>query len=209
MSTRWSGTDAPRGDEYDARWTQLAAAWKSVHGEADLVEALLQEHGGRRVLDAGCGTGRVAIELAARGYEAVGIDVDPGMLGAARAKDPDLAWIDADLAHLDAVADLPGVAGGAGFDLVVMAGNVMIFVDPGTEARVLAGLHAQTVPGGLLVAGFQVRPDRLALAEYDRLAAGAGFALLDRWATWDRDPYSGGDYAVSVHRALPEAVPAV
>ena len=130
-------------------------------------------------------------------------------LNTALAKAPDLAWIDADLAHLDAVADLPGVAGGAGFDLVVMAGNVMIFVDPGTEARVLAGLHAQTVPGGLLVAGFQVRSDRLALAEYDRLAAGAGFALLDRWATWDRDPYSGGDYAVSVHRALPEAVPAV
>lgn len=209
MSTRWSGTDAPRGDEYDARWAKLAAAGKSVHGEADLVEALLQEHGGRRVLDAGCGTGRVAIELAARGYEAVGVDVDPGMLGTARAKAPDLVWVDADLARLDAVTDLPAAARGAGFDLVVMAGNVMIFVDPGTEGRVLAGLHAQTAPGGLLVAGFQVRADRLALAEYDRLAAAAGFTLLDRFATWDREPYAGGDYAVSVHRALPDVTSVV
>ena len=81
-----------------------------------------------------------------------------------------------------------------------MAGNVMIFVDPGSEGRVLDGLGAQLVPGGLLVAGFQVRVDRVSLDEYDRLAAAAGFALVGRWATWDRAPFVGGDYAVSVHR---------
>lgn len=199
MSTRWSGTDAPRGDDYDANWARLAAAGQSVHGEADLVEALLREHGGRRVLDAGCGTGRVAIELAARGYDVVGVDVDGGMLGTARAKAPDLVWIEADLAHLDAQ---PELVGDPGFDLVVLAGNVMIFVAPGTEGTVLAGLRARTVAGGLLVAGFQVRSDRLALADYDRLATAAGFSLVTRWATWDREPYAGGDYAVSVHRTL-------
>ena len=201
MSTRWTGTDAPRGDDYDARWARLAAAGESVHGEADLVHALLREHGGRRVLDAGCGTGRVAIELAARGFEVVGIDLDPGMLSTARAKAPDLVWIEADLAHLDEVAELPAGAADAGFDVVVMAGNVMIFVDPGTEGAVLGGLGARMVAGGLLVAGFQVRADRLTLEEYDRLAAAAGFAPVARWATWSRDPFTGGDYAVSVHRA--------
>src|SRR5918997_5184872 len=59
VSTRWNDADAPRGDEYDARWSQLAAAGQNVHGEADLVEELLRETGGTRVLDAGCGTGRV------------------------------------------------------------------------------------------------------------------------------------------------------
>lgn len=201
MTTRWTGTDVPRGGDYDARWAKLAAAGESVHGEADLVDALLREVQGRRVLDAGCGTGRVAIELAARGYDVVGVDVDPGMLGTARAKAPALPWCEADLAHLDEVPALPGAAAGAGFDLVVMAGNVMIFVAPGTEGAVLTALRAQLLPGGLLVAGFQVRPDRLSLGEYDSLAAVAGFALVDRWATWDRQPFTEGDYAVSVHRA--------
>ncbi|HEX7827307.1 MAG TPA: SAM-dependent methyltransferase, partial [Mycobacterium sp.] len=60
MTTRWQDTDAPRGDDYDARWRSLAATGQNVHGEADLVESLLRESGGTRVLDAGCGTGRVA-----------------------------------------------------------------------------------------------------------------------------------------------------
>lgn len=207
MSTRWTGTDAPRGDDYDARWARLAAAGESIHGEADLVEALLREHGGRRVLDAGCGTGRVAIELAARGYEVVGVDLDAGMLAAARAKAPHLVWVAADLARLDDGAAPVTTVGAAGFDLVVMAGNVMIFVAPGTEGVVLGHARRRLVDGGLLVAGFQVREDRLALAEYDRLAAAAGFVPVARWATWDREPFAGGDYAVSVHRAEPGAGP--
>ena len=191
--TRWQGTDAPRGDDYDARWKRLAAAGQSIHGEADLVEALLRESGGTRVLDAGCGTGRVAIELAARGFETVGVDVDGRMLATARSKAPGLTWLEADLADIGAHLDVD-------FDLVVLAGNVMIFLDPGSEGRVLHAVGARLISGGLLVAGFQLRGDRVPLAEYDRLAAGAGFEPVARWATWDREPFTGGDYAVSVHR---------
>ncbi|MFM8303062.1 MAG: class I SAM-dependent methyltransferase [Actinomycetota bacterium] len=206
MSTRWSGTEAPRGDDYDARWAARAAAGESVHGEADFVEALLAEHGGRRVLDAGCGTGRVAIELAARGFEVVGVDLDPGMLGTARAKAPALRWVEADLARIAGSVGPSGAAGEAEFDLVVLAGNVMIFVAPGTEGAVVRAMRSLLVDGGLLVAGFQLRPDRVALADYDRWAAEAGLVPVARWATWDREPFTGGDYAVSVHRA--EAGPA-
>jgi SAM-dependent methyltransferase len=194
MPTRWQRqSDVPRGDDYDARWKRLAEAGHGIHGEADLVDSLLRERGGRRVLDAGCGTGRVAIELAARGYDVVGVDLDPGMLAAARAKAPDLTWIEADLAAFDT---------GGRFDAVVLAGNVMIFVHPGTEGRVLQVLSEQLVPGGLVVAGFQLRGDRLSLGEYDRLAAEAGLELEVRWATWEREPFTGGDYAVSVHRRV-------
>lgn len=212
MSTRWSGTSQPRGDAYDERWRRLEASGASVHGEADLVDELLRSHGGRRVLDAGCGTGRVAIELAARGYDVVGVDLDPDMLAAARVKAPALTWVEADLARLTEVADLGGgaglgVRGGPGdareaFDLAVMAGNVMIFVEPGSEAAVLTALRAHLVDGGLLVAGFSLDRERLPLAEYDQLAAAAGFEPVDRWATWERGPFTHGDYAVSVHRAL-------
>ncbi|MEW6474204.1 MAG: class I SAM-dependent methyltransferase [Actinomycetota bacterium] len=160
-----------------------------MHGEATFVEAL----GVRSVLDAGCGTGRVAIELARRGLDVVGVDADPGMLSAARAKAPELDWVLADLT----VLDLPERR----FDAAVMAGNVMIFVVPGTEGAVLERLAAHLRPGGLVVAGFQLVPGGLTLARYDELAGAAGLTLVERFATWDRHPWSpGGDYAVSVHR---------
>ncbi|HNA50886.1 MAG TPA: CheR family methyltransferase, partial [Mycobacterium sp.] len=86
------------------------------------------------------------------------------------------------------------------FDLILLAGNVMIFLEPGSEARVLTALADRLSPDGLLVAGFSIRPRRLSLERYDELAAGAGLVPVARWATWDREPFAGGDYAVSVHR---------
>lgn len=195
MSMLWQSTDSARGDEYDARWVALSESGENIHGEADLVESLLTETGGRTVLDAGCGTGRVAIELARRGFIVTGVDADPEMLDTARAKAPELCWHEADLADETAAA-LP-----EDVDAVLLAGNVMIFLDPGTEARVLANLTACLRPGGLLVAGFAIRPDRLPLAGYDELAAATGLAPVARWATWDRQPFEDGDYAVTVHRA--------
>ena len=194
MSNRWRDSDVPRGQDYDARWECLAASGASVHGEADLLESLLRESGGNHVLDAGCGTGRVAIELATRGFSVVGIDADPAMLHAARSKAPALRWIEADL--VDAGAHLDDR-----FDLIALPGNVMIFLQRGTEQRVVDELTALLVPGGLLVAGFQLQTGRLTVERYDEIAATAGLRLVERFATWDREPFRGGDYAVSVHRA--------
>jgi SAM-dependent methyltransferase len=194
VSTRWQRTDAPRGDDYDARWATMAAQGQNPHGEADLIETLLRDNGGSHVLDAGCGTGRVAIELAGRGIRVVGVDADAGMLRTARAKAPDLTWIEADLAAIDGKLD------GAAFDLIALAGNVMIYLEPGTEGRVLDGLAGHLADGGLLVAGFSLRPDRLTLPAYHALAEAAGLHLVAHWSTWDRQPFDDGDYAVSVHR---------
>lgn len=193
VSTRWQDTDAPRGDDYDQRWARLAESGASIHGEADLVDGLLAQTGGHRVLDAGCGTGRVAVELARRGRFVVGVDADPDMLSAARAKAADLEWIQADLAELDDHRR-------ESFDLVLLAGNVMIFLTPGSEERVVRQMVDRLAPGGLLVTGFSLRPGRLTLDEYDHFAARAGATAAARWATWDREPYDRGDYAVSVHR---------
>jgi SAM-dependent methyltransferase len=164
-----------------------------MHGEATFVEAL----GVRSVLDAGCGTGRVAIELARRGFDVVGLDADPGMLSAARAKAPELEWVLGDLSDFE----LSEGGGRRRFDAAVMAGNVMIFVVAGTEGAVVEHLALHLRPGGLLVAGFQLIPGRLSLDHYDELAAASGLTLAERFATWERRPWSpGGDYAVSVHR---------
>jgi SAM-dependent methyltransferase len=184
--SQWQPSDAAR-QSYDDTWARLAAEGGNPHGEADFVAALAPAS----VLDAGCGTGRVAIELAARGVEVVGVDLDPGMLDQARAKAPDLEWVLADLAAVDL---------GRQFDVVVAAGNVMIFVAPGAQAAVVANLARHVSPGGALVAGFQLRAGGYDVAAYDADTAAAGLSRVGRWATWDRAPWAGGDYAVSVHR---------
>jgi SAM-dependent methyltransferase len=186
----WLEANSPRGEEYDERFTRLAAQGLDVHGEADLVTSL----GLQRVLDAGCGTGRVAIELARRGVEVVGVDLDARMLATARDKAPSIQWIEADLAGVDIDRT---------FDGIVMAGNVMIFVTPGTEGVVVANLTRHLTEAGLLVAGFSLGDGRLTLETYDDITARAGLVLVDRWSTWDRNPFTAGsDYAVSVHRKI-------
>jgi SAM-dependent methyltransferase len=181
MSNSWDG------DAYQQRFDQLAAAGKDVHGEAAFVMRLAP----RSVLDAGCGTGRVGIELARRGVAVVGADRDPSMLATARAAAPEIEWVECDLTALDL---------GREFDVVVMAGNVPLFTPPGTNAALVAGSARHVAPGGALVAGFQL-DGRYSLVDYDAHATAAGLALVERYATWDGDPFIGAEqYAVSVHR---------
>ena len=143
-----------------------------------------------RVLDAGCGTGRVAIELAAHGVDVVGLDVDAGMLDVARQRAPALDWRLGDLATAD--------IGTQQFDVAVLAGNVLIFVERGTEASVVANVAGALRTGGRLIAGFQLRPGGYDLASLDADAGAADLTLEDRWSTWDGAPFNGGNYAVSV-----------
>ena len=191
--SRWSGAD---GEGYAARFERLAARGVDVHGEATLCESLLPLGG--RVLDAGCGTGRVAIRLAERGHECVGVDVDRSMLDVARRRAPHLRWVEADLTEL---------ALDESFDLVVAAGNVVPLVAAGTEPEVVRRLAAHLSDRGLLVAGFGLDPDHLPpgaglldLDDYDSWCAAGGLSLLRRYATWDGEAYEGGGYAVSIHR---------
>ena len=100
------------------------------------------------VLDAGCGTGRVAIELARRGIEVVGVDVDPSMLATARDLAPDLEWVEADLTEFDL---------GRTFDVVVLAGNVPLFTPDGNPRRTRSQLRRPRRRSGL-IAGFSTRP---------------------------------------------------
>jgi hypothetical protein len=114
------------------------------------------------------------------------------MLRTAREKAPELDWRLGDLATIEL---------NRAFDCVVMAGNVMLFVAPGTEAAVVANVARHLAEDGLLVAGFQVSRTRFSLAAYDRCATDAGLILVDRWSTWDRESWRpDSTYAVSVHR---------
>lgn len=211
--TRWSDatgrSGGPVGRDYAARFDALAASGADVHGEATFCASLVPP--GTRLLDAGCGTGRVAIRLAELGYDCTGVDVDASMLEVARDRAPGLRWVQHDLATVTA-ADL----GGSPYELVVMAGNVVPLVAEGSEANVVARVAALVAPGGLLVAGFGLDRAHLppgaglvALAGYDAWCSAAGLSLVGRFATWDKQPYDdAAGYAVSVHARGAPAVTA-
>lgn len=152
----------------------------------------MESLGLRSILDGGCGTGRIALELARRGFDVVGVDVDPNMLGVARRKAPRMAWVEADLANLQLERT---------FDVALLAGNVMIFVGQGNEQPVVRTVASHLREGGLLIAGFQLHPRGLSVDTYDSFCSSAGLEPVERFATWDKAPWiDQGDYAVSVHR---------
>ena len=202
---RWlAETGGTRGAEFAARFAALAAEGADVHGEAALVDALLPR--GAAVLDGGCGTGRVAVELARRGHGVAGVDLDPSMVAQARALAPHLPYARGDLLTV-AERDLGGV--GPPFDAVVLAGNVVVYLTEGTETAVVARLAGWLRPGGVLVAGFAT--DRhIGTADHDRWCRAAGLEPVRARATWAVEappPGPGDDYAVLVHRRPPAASP--
>ena len=190
---RQAGADYAR--RYAERFAELAASGADVHGEAAFLDALLAP--GARVLDAGCGTGRVAARLADLGHAVVGADVDPAMIAVAREQRPELTWV---------VADLAALALPARFDAVVMAGNVVPFVTAPLH-DLLASLGRHLEASGLLVCGYGLDRAHLPpgapvvpLTAYDEAAAAADLELVDRFAGWDAAAYDDGGYAVTLHR---------
>lgn len=200
MTSRWeriarAQAGADYATTYADRFARLAAAGQDVHGEAALVTRLLAPPA--RVLDAGCGTGRIAVRLDELGYDVVGVDVDATMLDVARRDAPHLSWVETDLATFDL---------GATFDLVLLAGNILPLLEPGTLDAVAARLAAHAAPGGRVVCGFGLDAAHLPgdcpvtpLADVDAAMAAAGLVAREPLATWDGDPYDGGGYVVTVH----------
>lgn len=192
---RWvTDTDEGHSQWYIDRFRRMAAEGVDLGGEARLVDALVAP--GSRILDAGCGPGRVAAVLHDRGHHVVGVDVDPALIVAAREDHPGPVWVVADLAELD----LPAAGIREPFDAAVVAGNVLPFVAPGTEPDVLCRIAAHLVPGGVALVGFGTGRG-YALDAFDNHLDAAGFSLEHRFATWDlRSWHDDAEFAVSVLR---------
>lgn len=189
MTQTWKqivDADPEHSRRYAKRWDDMMADGVDIDGEARLADAMAPR--GARILDVGCGQGRMGVYLAARGHQVTGVDLDPHLIDRARQACPDATWEVADLAS-DGWAEGP-------FDLAVSAGNVLAFVDPAERGAVLANLAARLSPAadgvdgqaGRLVVGFGL--DRgWAREEFERDAEAAGLTVEQRWSTWDLRPF--------------------
>jgi trans-aconitate methyltransferase len=123
----------------------------------------------------------------------VGVDVDPALIEAARADYPGPRYLVADLATLDLGDEPP-------FDAAVLAGNVLVFVTPGSERQVLARVAAHVRPDGFLVVGFATDRE-YRVPDLDADCAAVGLVVEHRFATWDLRPWrEDASWAVTVLR---------
>lgn len=176
---------------YAERWRRLDAAGKDILGEARLLDAMAER--GARILDAGCGSGRLGGHLARAGHDVVGVDLDPHLIEVARAEHPGARWEVGNLAALDLRDE-----GGARllFDLQVSAGNVLTFLAGAERRPALAALASHLAPQGRLVVGFGL--DRgYALEDFTADAEVEGLVLVQRFSSWDLRPASD-DFLVGV-----------
>src|SRR6185437_8965398 len=93
---------------------------------------------GRRLLDAGCGSGHTLLSYVRRGFEGVGLDAAPGMVECAQALDPELD------ARLGDVEQLPFPS--ASFDYLISIEVIRYLADP---RQALREFHRVLRPGGL------------------------------------------------------------
>lgn len=173
----------------DPRLAVLYDALDGDRSDLDAYVGIVEEVDASRVVDIGCGTGCLAVRLAARGIAVVGVDPAEASLDVARAKPhaDRVTWVHGDAT---ALGDL-----GPEADLAVMTGNVaQVFVSDDDWHRTLDAVRACLRPGGWFA--FETRRPE-----------------VRDWERWEVTPTSvdlPGGGAVTVSRTVTEvALPLV
>ncbi|MDG2439712.1 MAG: class I SAM-dependent methyltransferase [Ilumatobacter sp.] len=174
--------DPAHSHRYVERFRTMEAEGHDLAGEARLIDALAPRSA--RVLDAGCGPGRVGAFLHALGHSVVGVDLDPVLVVAANADHPGPTWIVGDLAELN----LPSDVAADGFDVIVSAGNVITFLAPSTRRVVLTNLRQSLRSEGRLVIGFGAGREYPFENFFDDVTA-VGLTVDVCLGSWDGRPF--------------------
>ena len=188
--TRWE-LAGERNRGYGQHFAALLAEGADMTGEARIADALVGRHA--RILDVGSGMGRIAAALTARGHDVVATEPDPALREQSLATYADLPVLPHEALAIPALDP---------FDLIVVVGNVMIFLGEGTERDVLAHLRSLLAPGGRIMASFELRGPKpgsrvYPADEFVADATAAGLAVEWRFGSHELHP-PNDEYAVWV-----------
>lgn len=102
---------------------------------------------GKRIVDLGCGTGEIAIQLADKGYELTGVDYSSDMLTIANQKAADqkldIQWLQQDLRELEGLTN---------FDVAISYCDVMNYItDADDITKSVKNVYDSLRPGGIFI----------------------------------------------------------
>ncbi|WP_018295475.1 class I SAM-dependent DNA methyltransferase [Corynebacterium lubricantis] len=167
---------------YAQRWENMIAQGHDIDGEARLIDAIAP-HRESRILDAGCGQGRLGGYLAQRGHQVVGTDIDEILIGVAKEKYPEGTWYVGDLSA-DPIAEND-------FEVAVSAGNVMGFLDPAGREPALQHIYDALAEDGRFIVGFGAGRG-WGFDDFMDTARRVGFTAENVFESWDLKPLEEG-----------------
>lgn len=145
MEVRDTGTQSA-GSMYSMDWFRTFAETipaSRIAAEVDAICGLLPLEAHRRILDIGCGDGRIAAPLQERGYRVTGLDANVDVLRAARRRAPEVRHVALDQRHVGRMR--------WGFDGALVLWNSLGFADRAADLETLRGVRAVLRPGGRLL----------------------------------------------------------
>jgi 2-polyprenyl-3-methyl-5-hydroxy-6-metoxy-1,4-benzoquinol methylase len=172
-----------KADEAIAAWSQPGATdfihptrgidedayWDSGRNQAALLGTVIPAGG--KVMDFGCGDGRVAIPLRALGFDVTAVDGSAGMVDALAANDPEMTVFQSD------GTDLGSHLGRRKMDAVYCLA-VLIHLDYASAEQTIRNLRGVVKKGGLLILDWPVA---------DEPAEGVAWLDVTTWSQEQQD----------------------